>query len=1038
MDHQEENQDAARARESDDEDLAMLMGLCSTKDEDERKPKSINGTALTYDEVMTKHKCDWIPSYPENPSRITQPYARCSELGLVDRCRRLQMRYATEDLVTLQHSEELVEKAKATANMTLEELQDFFTKYDSFYCNNASFECALAAIGCTLETMEHIIQEKVRNGFALIRPPGHHSMHNEFCGYSIFNNVAIAAKHALEAFNLDRILIVDWDVHHGQGTQYAFYDDPRVLYFSIHRYENGMYWPNLRESDYDFTGKGKGKGYNINVPLNKIGMTDSDYFAVLQQILMPVAYEFRPQLVVVSNGFDAALGDQKGEMEVSPSAYAHFIHMLGSLGQGRVCVVLEGGYCIKSLSEGCALTLRSLLNDPCPLLPPLQEPSDSVTETILNVIKVLHPYWSCFRYQKSLEVGELCPFDDVNTLPPRPGVEFITEENRPHTYKNDDAYPVLSDEDTAALDKRIDALIAETSLTFAPHRTCMVFDADMRAHKNMSFKGHPERPDRISRIYNQHIEWGLYGRCLQVQSRLATEEELATVHSEAYISKIKDTTDKTQQELDNVMEWRMNSIFVCKDTYRCALLSCGSVLSVVDTVLSGKAQNGVAIVRPPGHHAECDKAMGFCFFNNVAVAVKYAQNKFGVKRILILDWDVHHGNGTQHQFQDDPSVLFISLHRYDNGGFYPASDDGNYTKVGSGDGTGYNINVSWSGGFMGDSEYISAFQQIVMPVAYEFAPDLVLVSAGFDAARGDPLGGYDITPAGYGHMTHMLSGLANGRVVVLLEGGYNLYSIAASMATCTSVLLGDQCPTMPAPQPCQNAVQTICDVLDVHQQYWKSLKFRVKIPTIAQVMDMEEKMKQGPGSTGPSVDEVTEKMSSTSVDEAPAASTDTKEESAAPPDGSEETGAGAAGGGTGVAKEELMGACGGSEAPMTVSDLLKQQNFEKMYAVQPLTWCPHLETVQPLPARGLDTGDPCDVCGDLSENWVCLVCYKVFCSRFVNEHMLFHGIEAGHLMVLSYADLSVWCYGCDHYVDNQVIYPMKKAAHRSKFGEDLP
>ncbi|XP_046578359.1 LOW QUALITY PROTEIN: histone deacetylase 6-like [Haliotis rubra] len=897
MDQQEENQDADRARESDDEDLAMLMGLCSTKDDDEGKPKSVNGTAFIYDEVMTKHKCDWIPGYPENPARITQPYARCCELGLVDRCKRLQMRYATEDLVTLQHSEELVEKAKATANMTLEELQDFFTKYDSFYCNNASFECALAAIGCTLETMEHIIQEKVRNGFALIRPPGHHSMHNEFCGYSIFNNVAIAAKHALEVFNLDRILIVDWDVHHGQGTQYAFYDDPRVLYFSIHRYENGIYWPNLRESDYDFIGKGKGKGFNINVPLNKIGMTDSDYFAVLQQILMPVAYEYRPQLVLVSSGYDAALGCPEGEMEVSPSAYAHFVHMLGSLGQGRVCVVLEGGYCIKSLSEGCAMTLRSLLNDPCPLLPPLREPSDSVTETILNVIKVLRPHWSCFQYQKSLEVGELCPFEDVNTLPPRPGVEFMTEENRPDTYQNDDAYPVLSEEETDALDKRIDALIAEasltfaphrvrwkcpylaypilpftylgslgqgrvscrewevrqvpmgsvglspaycgsrswftsyteasnmgwglqpwltrvkvrpgvefmteknrpdtyqnddaypvlseeetdaldkridaliaeTSLTFAPHRTCIVFDADMRAHKNMSFKGHPERPDRISRIYNQHIEWGLYSRCLPVESRLATEEELGTIHSEVYISEMKETPDKTQQELDNVMKWRMSSIFVCKDTYRCALLSCGSVLNVVDTVLSGKAQNGVAIVRPPGHHAECDKAMGFCFFNSVAVAVKYAQNKFGVKRILILDWDVHHGNGTQHVFQDDPSVLFISLHRYDNGGFYPASVDGNYTEVGYGEGAGYNINVSWSGGRMGDSEYISAFQQIIMPVAYEFAPDLVLVSAGFDAARGDPLGGYDITPAGYAHMTHMLSGLANGRVVVLLE-----------------------------------------------------------------------------------------------------------------------------------------------------------------------------------------------------------------------------------------------------------------------------
>ncbi|KAK6175214.1 hypothetical protein SNE40_013722 [Patella caerulea] len=244
------------------------------------------------------------------------------------------------------------------------------------------------------------------------------------------------------------------------------------------------------------------------------------------------------------------------------------------------------------------------------------------------------------------------------------------------------------------------------------------------------------------------------------------------------------------------------NIDMFQKSYECALLSAGSVLNVVDTVLSGQAQNGVAINRPPGHHAERDTCMGFCFFNNVAIAAKYAQNKYGVKRILILDWDVHHGNGTQNQFYNDPSVLFISLHKFDNGWFYPMAPDGGHDFIGSGDGEGYNINIPWNHHAMGNSEYISAFLQIVMPVAYEFAPELVLVSAGFDSARGDPLGGYDVLPSGYGHMTHMLSQLANGKVVVILEGGYNLNSISVSMATCTSVLLGDQCPPVSKPKPC--------------------------------------------------------------------------------------------------------------------------------------------------------------------------------------------------------------------------------------------
>uniref|UniRef100_A0A1B0DIA4 Histone deacetylase domain-containing protein n=1 Tax=Phlebotomus papatasi TaxID=29031 RepID=A0A1B0DIA4_PHLPP len=143
---------------------------------------------------------------------------------------------------------------------------------------------------------------------AIIRPPGHHAMKAEFNGYCFFNNVAIAAEEILRRGDIKRILIVDWDIHHGQGTQRMFYDDPRVLYFSIHRYENGAFWPNLRESDFDWVGEGAGRGFNFNLPLNQTGMTNADYLAIFQQILLPVAIEFQPQLVIVSAGYDAAYG----------------------------------------------------------------------------------------------------------------------------------------------------------------------------------------------------------------------------------------------------------------------------------------------------------------------------------------------------------------------------------------------------------------------------------------------------------------------------------------------------------------------------------------------------------------------------------------------------------------------------------------------------------------------------------------------------------------------------------------------------------
>ena len=194
-----------------------------------------------------------------------------------------------------------------------------------------------------------------------------------------------------------------------------------------------------------------------------------------------------------------------------------------------------------------------------------------------------------------------------------------------------------------------------------------------------------------------------------------------------------------QDELCSFAE-SLNSIYLNPHTFDSALLAAGNVIQVIDAVCNEEAQRGVAIVRPPGHHAEIDEACGFCFFNNAAIAAKYACQAHELKRVLILDWDVHHGNGIQNIFYNSSNVLYISLHRYDHGTFFPGRPDANVDYVGSEQGEGYNVNIPWNGSGMGDTEYALAFFNVVLPIAYEYNPDLVLVSAGFDAARGDPLG----------------------------------------------------------------------------------------------------------------------------------------------------------------------------------------------------------------------------------------------------------------------------------------------------------
>uniref|UniRef100_A0A8P4KPB6 Protein deacetylase HDAC6 n=1 Tax=Dicentrarchus labrax TaxID=13489 RepID=A0A8P4KPB6_DICLA len=763
---------------------------------------------------------------------------------LLSHCIRVEPREATEEELLLLHTKQYLDLMESTQKMSDCELHTLSDQYDSVYIHPESFQVCVSAVGSVLQLVDRVLTSELKNGFAVIRPPGHHAQSNKSNGFCIFNNVAIAAQYARTKHSVSRVLIVDWDVHHGQGIQYLFQEDPSVLYFSVHRYEGGSFWPHLPESDSQSVGGGRAEGRNINLPWNKTGMTDADYITAFHQLLLPVAHEFQPQLVLVSAGFDAAVGDQKGQMCVSPQCFQVLTHLLMSLAEGRLVLALEGGYNLQSTAEGAAACVRALLGGACPPLTPPTAPSD---------------------------------------------------------------------------------------------------------------RHHPEQPQRISKIYSKHQQLGLVHRCQRIPARLATEEELCRCHR--YAGELMRATAVMKPRDLHKLGLEFNSIYINNQSFQCALLAAGGCLNAVESILTGQVNTGVAIVRPPGHHAEKDSPCGFCFFNTAALAARHAQkvSHDASLRVLILDWDVHHGNGTQHMFEDDDSVLYVSLHRYDNGMFFPSSEDGAPDRVGVSKGAGFNVNVAWSGGRMGDSDYLAAFHHIVMPIATEFNPGLVLVSAGFDAARGDPLGGYHVTPEGYAHLTHLLMSLAGGRVLLILEGGYNLSSISDSMAMCTSVLLGDPPPLLgnAPPPPHHSAVATINEVIRHHAPYWRSLRIHSQSICLPKVR-------------------------------------------------------------------------------------LSPEKVATLYVVDPLPWCPHLDAVKPLPPSGIDIFQVCQDCGSDAENWTCLTCYQVFCGRYVNEHMVTHGVVSEHPMVLSFSDLSVWCYLCESYVHNQVLFEAKNVAHCAKFGEEIP
>ncbi|XP_071465472.1 polyamine deacetylase HDAC10 isoform X4 [Marmota flaviventris] len=316
---------------------------------------------------------------------------------------------------------EYVALVQRTQALSKEELQVLSGQYDAVYFHPSTFHCARLAAGAALQLVDAVLTGATHNGLALVRPPGHHSQRAAANGFCVFNNVAIAAEHAKRKHGLHRILIVDWDVHHGQGIQYIFEDDPSVLYFSWHRYEHGHFWPFLQESNVDAVGRGQGRGFTVNLPWNQVGMGNADYLAAFLHTLLPLAFEFDPELVLVSAGFDSAIGDPEGQMRATPECFAHLTQLLQVLANGRVCAVLEGGYHLESLAKSVCMMVQALLGDPVPPLSGPMVPCRSALESIHSVRMTQAPYWMSLQKQDVATVlspGSHSPDGTLATLLP--------------------------------------------------------------------------------------------------------------------------------------------------------------------------------------------------------------------------------------------------------------------------------------------------------------------------------------------------------------------------------------------------------------------------------------------------------------------------------------------------------------------------------------------------------------------------------------------------------------------------------------------
>jgi acetoin utilization deacetylase AcuC-like enzyme len=323
----------------------------------------------------------------------------------------------------------------------------------------------------------------------------------------------------------------------------------------------------------------------------------------------------------------------------------------------------------------------------------------------------------------------------------------------------------------------------------AKRKTAVVEDSRFLDHRGPA--GHPERPERISAVgaaVDARDE-----ALIRFAPRAATPDEILRVHSRSHFEQVAAASQRAPAQLDP-------DTYVSAESFEVALLAAGGTTDLALRVARGELDSGLAAVRPPGHHAESDRAMGFCLFNNVAIAARALQEEESVDRIMILDWDVHHGNGTQHFFERDPSVLYASIHQFP---FYPGT--GAVGEIGVGDGEGFTFNVPLPAE-CGDSEYVGVMERLIAPAAQSFRPEMILISCGFDAHRDDPLAAMNVTREGYRDMGTIVRALADdlcgGRLMFVLEGGYAASGLMDGVNAVLDAITGDESLKVPK----QNAV----------------------------------------------------------------------------------------------------------------------------------------------------------------------------------------------------------------------------------------
>ncbi|KAL4113721.1 hypothetical protein QTP88_017298 [Uroleucon formosanum] len=730
-------------------------------------------TGIVYDDNFITHKCLWDENYSENPQRYTSILDRCNSLGLIDRCIKISSRQATKEELLSKHTAEHIDLLESTEHYNVEKLEQLSSRYDSIYVHNSTYRQSLLAAGSSIELVKAVVGGSVQNGMAFVRPPGHHAMESEYNGYCFINNVAIATQYLLDKTAIQKILIVDWDIHHGQATQQMFYEDPRVLYFSIHRYEHGQFWPNLRESDFDHVGNGSGTGFNMNVPLNDTGMKNEDYMAIIHYLLIPLATEFSPDLIIVSSGYDSAIGDPKGEMLVTPACYAHITQKLMSLSCGRLVAILEGGYYLKSLAESAALTLRALLGDPCPVIGSLQQPCESVMETIGNVIYAHSQYWDCFKYNI---------FYKENL----PKIHYNFFDEKPEMYQTRNMYPKI-DTTTSSFDIMLNNIITETKLFNPKFRVGII--SKVIEHSNCNFKNSDIYQYLKSKIGYLHV----------LKERQLTIEEFNIVYSSEYMKEILDKQKYIDEEMCTI---NINKEFIEDNPlFNKFSFLVGPLLQIIESIFENEINSGifVSLISNLGKND---------VLNTSIIGANYAIKKYYLKRILIIEL-----NENVTQIYSNDQILVISMHSLLNSS---KTINGNNR-----------INILWSKKILNEAEFTTMMQYLILPVAYEYNPELIIVSSKFYSNSINNLNGIQMTPIMYGHLIQSLSTLANGRLILYERDAHdNSIYRNKCLLQCSKALLGK-----PISKLCVTNLlnleskDILLNNIKNHNNNWKSLQF---------------------------------------------------------------------------------------------------------------------------------------------------------------------------------------------------------------------